>query len=48
MQKHHQQVDPNDMHAILLKDAVYYAVGLVAFELYDEVRTKYHIEIGIS
>ncbi|KAK2588464.1 hypothetical protein KPH14_004450 [Odynerus spinipes] len=37
MQTHHQPVDPNDLHAILLKDAVYNAVGLAAFDLYDEV-----------
>nr|XP_012153826.1 PREDICTED: importin-11 isoform X2 [Megachile rotundata] len=37
MQRHHQPVDPNDLHAILLKDAVYNAVGLAAFDLYDEV-----------
>ena len=37
MQRYHQPVDPNNLHAILLKDAVYNAVGLVAFELYDEV-----------
>ncbi|CAL7948181.1 unnamed protein product [Xylocopa violacea] len=37
MQRHHQPVDPNNLHAILLKDAVYNAVGLVAFDLYDEV-----------
>ncbi|CAK9800995.1 IPO11, partial [Anthophora plagiata] len=37
MQRHHQPCDPNNLHAILLKDAVYNAVGLVAFDLYDEV-----------
>ena len=37
MQRHHQPVDPNDLRAILLKDAVYNAVGLAAFNLYDEV-----------
>ncbi|XP_033230848.1 importin-11 isoform X2 [Belonocnema kinseyi] len=37
MQRHHQLVDPNDLHAILMKDAVYNAVGLAAFDLYDEV-----------
>ncbi|XP_076243616.1 importin beta11 isoform X2 [Calliopsis andreniformis] len=37
MQRYHQPVDPNNLHAILLKDAVYNAVGLAAFELYDEV-----------
>lgn len=36
-QQHHQPVDPHDLHAILLKDAVYNAVGLAAFDLYDEV-----------
>ena len=38
MQRHHQLVDPNDLHAILMKDAVYNAVGLAAFDLYDEVK----------
>ncbi|KAG7205080.1 hypothetical protein KM043_005455 [Ampulex compressa] len=37
IQRHHQPVDPNNLHAILLKDAVYNAVGLAAFDLYDEV-----------
>lgn len=37
MQRHHQPANPNDLYAILLKDAVYNAVGLAAFELYDEV-----------
>ncbi|XP_026671857.1 importin-11 isoform X1 [Ceratina calcarata] len=37
MQRHHQPCDPNDLHTILLKDAVYNAVGLAAFDLYDEV-----------
>ncbi|KAG8035764.1 hypothetical protein G9C98_001420 [Cotesia typhae] len=37
MQRYHQPVDPNDWRAILMKDAVYLAVGLVAFDLYDEV-----------
>ncbi|KZC04053.1 PREDICTED: importin-11 [Dufourea novaeangliae] len=37
MQRHHQPVDSDNLHAILLKDAVYNAVGLVAFDLYDEV-----------
>ncbi|KAF7386417.1 importin-11 isoform X1 [Vespula maculifrons] len=37
IQKHHQPVEPSDLHAILLKDAVYNAVGLAAFDLYDEV-----------
>ncbi|XP_029165906.1 importin-11 [Nylanderia fulva] len=37
MKQHHQPVDPNNLHAILVKDAVYRAVGLAAFDLYDEV-----------
>ncbi|KAK9304709.1 hypothetical protein QLX08_004111 [Tetragonisca angustula] len=37
MQRHHQPIDPNNLHAILVKDAVYNAVGLAAFDLYDEV-----------
>lgn len=40
MQQYHQPVDPNNLHAILVKDAVYRAVGLAAFELYDEVRIQ--------
>ncbi|XP_012521564.2 importin-11 [Monomorium pharaonis] len=37
MRRHHQPVDPNNLPAILVKDAVYRAVGLAAFDLYDEV-----------
>lgn len=48
MQRYHQPVDPNNLHAILLKDAVYNAVGLAAFELYDEVGTKYRKEIVVN
>lgn len=48
MQRHHQPVDPNNLHAILVKDAVYNAVGLAAFDLYDEVRMKYYKEISIN
>lgn len=40
MRQHHQPVDPNNLHAILVKDAVYCAVGLAAFDLYDEVKKK--------
>ena len=29
--------DPGDMNALLLKEAVYNAMGLAAFELFDEV-----------
>ncbi|XP_064620355.1 importin-11-like [Lineus longissimus] len=30
-------IDPNDLNALLKKDAVYNAVGLASYELYDEV-----------
>lgn len=33
-------VSPDDMHVILKKDAVYNAVGLCAFDMYDEVSLK--------
>ncbi|XP_034939716.1 importin-11 [Chelonus insularis] len=37
MQRYYQPVDPNDYHAILMKDAIYLAVGLAALDLYDEI-----------
>ena len=37
MKRHHQPIDPNDLHGILVKDAIYNAVGLAGFDLYDEV-----------
>lgn len=33
-------VPPDDMQAILKKDAVYNAVGLCAFDMYDEVSER--------
>jgi hypothetical protein len=30
-------VSPHDMSALLQKDSVYNAVGLAAFDLYDEI-----------
>lgn len=48
IQKHHQPVEPSDLHAILLKDAVYNAVGLAAFDLYDEVNITQSILIRLS
>lgn len=36
-------VPPEDMQGILRKDAVYNAVGLCAFDLYDEVQHKLEI-----
>jgi len=33
----HNPVNPNDLNAILRKDAIYNAVGLAAFDLYDEI-----------
>ncbi|XP_054286364.1 importin-11-like [Macrosteles quadrilineatus] len=35
--ENHTPVDPHNLDAILAKDAVYNAVGLAAFDLYDEV-----------
>lgn len=32
-----QQISPDDLPGILKKDAVYNAVGLAAFDLYDDV-----------
>lgn len=37
LQSNHGPVPETDLNAILLKDAIYNAVGLAAFELYDEV-----------
>lgn len=37
IQNNHALVSPSDLNAILRKDAVYNAVGLAAFDLYDEV-----------
>ncbi|KDR15146.1 importin-11 [Zootermopsis nevadensis] len=37
IQNNHALVSPSDLSAILRKDAVYNAVGLAAFDLYDEV-----------
>ncbi|OXU25751.1 hypothetical protein TSAR_016914 [Trichomalopsis sarcophagae] len=37
IRRHHQPVNPNDLQNVLLKDAVYNAVGLAGFDLYDEV-----------
>lgn len=38
-------VPPEDMQGILRKDAVYNAVGLCAFDLYDEVRCSFSEKI---
>lgn len=37
-------INPQDMDAILRKDAIYNAVGLAAFDLYDEVRKSKNFE----
>ncbi|XP_049837055.1 importin-11 isoform X1 [Schistocerca gregaria] len=37
IRNNHALVDPSDLNAILRKDAVYNAVGIAAFDLYDEV-----------
>ena len=34
----------NDLAAILHKDAVYNAVGLAAFDLYDEVKINFTVK----
>lgn len=36
-------VAPYDINAILLKDAVYNAVGIAAFDMFDVVCTEYQI-----
>lgn len=41
IQQNHAPVDPFDLPAILSKDAVYNAVGLAAFDMYDEVSVSY-------
>jgi hypothetical protein len=33
----HAPVDPQNLPAILQKDAIYNSVGLAAFDLYDEI-----------
>lgn len=37
VQANYHPVPPHDLDAVLTKDAVYTAVGLAAFDLYDEV-----------
>lgn len=37
LQSNHGPVAESDLNAILLKDAIYNAVGLAAFDLYDEI-----------
>lgn len=37
IQANHGPVSASDLNAILVKDAIYNAVGLAAFDLYDEV-----------
>jgi hypothetical protein len=37
LQSNHALVSPYDFPAILAKDAVYNAIGLAAFDMYDEV-----------
>jgi hypothetical protein len=47
IQTNHALVSPSDLNAILRKDAVYNAVGLAAFDLYDEVGAYIYINIFI-
>ncbi|KAK6643744.1 hypothetical protein RUM43_000007 [Polyplax serrata] len=37
LQENEQMVDPHDLNGILRKDAVYCAIGLCTFDLYDEI-----------
>lgn len=37
IQSNHGPIDASDLNAILVKDAIYNAVGLAAFDLYDDV-----------
>lgn len=39
------QVSPDDLPAILKKDAIYNAVGLAAFDLYDDVCVMNYLSI---
>lgn len=48
IQNNHALVSPSDLSAILRKDAVYNAVGLAAFDLYDEVCTYVSISTIIT
>jgi hypothetical protein len=45
IQSNHALVSPSDLSAILRKDAVYNAAGLAAFDLYDEVRGYFLVNI---
>lgn len=47
IQSNHALVSPSDLNAILRKDAVYNAAGLAAFDLYDEVRGCFCVDIII-
>lgn len=47
IQSNHALVSPSDLNAILRKDAVYNAAGLAAFDLYDEVRGYFCVDIII-
>ncbi|XP_073979099.1 importin-11-like [Rhodnius prolixus] len=54
VRENHTLVSPDDIPAILNKDAVYNAVGIAAFDLYDEVNfdewftSTLHTELGIQ
>lgn len=43
-----QIVLPDDTQGILRKDAVYNAVSLAAFDLYDEVSFKIQLMLGFT
>lgn len=46
LQENEQMVDPHDLNGILRKDAVYCAIGLCTFDLYDEVRTNLSLHLS--
>ncbi|KAL1117813.1 hypothetical protein AAG570_004128 [Ranatra chinensis] len=54
IRNNHGLVDPSDFQAILAKDAVYNAIGLAAFDMYDEVdfdnwfKTTLRAELGVQ
>ena len=39
VQKNLQPIPPDNLEEVLKRDALYSAVGLAAFDLYDEVRS---------
>jgi len=54
VRENHAPVDPGNLTAILAKDAIYNAVGLAAFDLYDEIdfdswlTSSLAVELGVK